>query len=876
MHEADTRPTRLELWLSWVTRHPIGVLLCLLLLTLAALYLAATRLGVNSDPIEMLDEDLAFRQTFTRYQREFPQLNNTLLAVIEAPTPEQASMAAARVQDALIQRPDVAEDVFWPSGSDFFQRNGLLFLPLDQLTTLSERLVEFQPFLGQLAGETHAAKLLELLTELEGGAGPESLEFESAPLYQSMARELEAALEERPALLSWQHLLMPPGEDEKPIARESLLINPVLNHEQVLSGRDAMRALHDIRTRLGLDRGPVRMQVTGRVALRHEEMQSLIAGAGLAGTLALFAVSVILLIGFRSVRLSVIVLATLGLGLTLTAGFTALAVVNVNPISMAFVVLYIGLGANYAAHFLFRYREIAHSGGATPASIHSTGRFLLRPLLLSTFTTALGFFAFVPTGFSGVAQLGLIAGVAMLITLILSYSALPALLALLKPTRAGAGRQSSLWRPLQAWPLRHRRAVLIGGTVSTLVAALALPHWGFDPHPLNLRDQDSESVRTLRSLIASGEDGYRNAQVLVAPGSDAEPLRRELEALPSVERAQTLESLLPGHQSEKLDIIQELYWVLGPQIITSDWEPQTLKPERLENAVAGLLQALQENTEAESSAGRDALSSSLQGLLERLRKSSPTPVTARVNQALVGGLKASLGPLGQGLNASEPVTDQAVPDWFRSQWIGLNGSQLIQVYPSGDTEDFAQLQTFTRQVQSVAPHNATGGPVIQVAAGRAVTDAFRQALAWALGSILLVLLLALRSVMTTLKVLAPLLMGGILSGAVMVLLEVPLNFANVVALPLLLGVAVDNGIHLVLRHRAGGMPEGNVLRTATARAIVFGGLITLGGFGNLLFSPHAGTASLGLILMVGLGLMVAATLIFLPAALGRNPEADLA
>jgi predicted RND superfamily exporter protein len=252
------------------------------------------------------------------------------------------------------------------------------------------------------------------------------------------------------------------------------------------------------------------------------------------------------------------------------------------------------------------------------------------------------------------------------------------------------------------------------------------------------------------------------------------------------------------------------------------------------------------------------------------RSSTPQALAARIDQALVGAMAGTLGRLTHGLELRQPVAAGDLPEWLRRQFVGIDGSQLIQVFPAVNVNDFEQQRRFTEQVLDVAGDRATGGPVIQLAAGEAITAAFRQAMLWAVFGIGLVLLLALRSVSAAARVLAPLALGGLLTGAAMALLDIPFNFANVVALPLLLGVAVDNGIHLVLRHRAGLLPDGNVLHSATARAIVFGALITAGGFGNLAFSPHAGTASLGVVLAIGLALMVLATLVFLPALLGRR------
>jgi hypothetical protein len=856
-------PTRLlEAWLTRVTQHPLRTLAACLAVAAAALYATLSLLGVNSDAISMLDEDLPFRQTDERLRAEFPALGDNLLAVVEAPTPEQAALAARRVADRLDGMPEV-EQWRWPAGSAFFARNGLLFLSLDELERLADRLARAQPLLGRLARDTDAATLFEMLAQIAERGDPGS---DTAAVYARIDDALAAALDRRDRLLSWQRLL---GDGEAGSAREILLIQPVLNHDKVLAGGDVMRAVHAMRDELGLDRGPTRLYFTGSTALQYEEMRSVIAGAGLTGLLALALVSTVMLAGLRSAALSAIALANLMLGLLITAGFAAVAIGRVNLISVSFVVLYIGLGVNYAVHYLLRYREIAQADphltvSAARAAI-AAGRFLQRPLLLSAVTTALGFFAFVPTAFSGVAQLGLIAGVAMGITLALSYTALPAMLALFRPRIASPlPDHGTGWRRALEWPLKRRGAVLALGALLAAAALPLLPDLRFDDDPLNVRDPASESVVVIRELLRDGEAGFRNIQVLLDAGTDAEPLRSELAALPAVARVVSLESFMPDAQDDKLFVLDDLRWVLGPGIVEADWAAEPVAPRRLADA-AGALEAVLRSQDRSP-----ALADRLGRLQRELLTASAGPVADAVNRALVGGLAPSLGRLSTGLRANQPVERDDLPDWLVAQWRGASGTRLLQVFPAADMLTDRGREAFTRQVVSVAGARATGGPVIQLAAGEAITAAFRQALVWAVVGIAAVLLVTLKSPLATGRVMLPLALGGLLTSAAMVLLDVPLNFANVVALPLLLGVAVDNGIHLVARHRAGLMPDGNVLKTATARAIVVGALITAGGFGNLAFSPHSGTASLGLILAIGLALMVLATLVFLPAMLGRG------
>lgn len=874
--DARRQPDLTERWLTGVTRHPILVLAACTALTILAGLAAVNLLGVNSDPIAMLDEDLPFRQTDERLRAEFPSLDNNLLAVIEAPTPEQATLAARQVRRGLEALPEVVNSVSWPAGSEFFVRNGLLFLSLEELEALSEQLTAAQPLLGRLARQTDAAALFELLAQIaerdQGNQGGNAIPsgFDVQRLHRHVAQSIDAALAGAPQLLSWQRLL-DRGDASGGRTREILLINPVLDHDRVLAAREVMEQMHEMRARLGLDQGPVRLRFTGSAALSFEEMRSVIEGAGLTGMLALIAVTIVMLAGLRSVSLSLIALVNLALGLVITAGFAALVIGRVNLISVSFIVLYIGLGVNYAVHYLLRYREIAQlePDGRTAAirSVISAGRFLLYPLTLSAVTTALGFFAFVPTAFSGIAELGLIAGVAMLVTLLLSYTALPAMLALIRPRVGGAAPALDRgWRRHLELPLQHRRLVLGLGIVLIVATLPALPELRFDSDPLNVRDPQSESVATIRELLAGGEAGYRNIQVLMDDPDETEAMRQRLDELPTVARAVSLQSFIPDDQDEKLFMLEDLGWVLGPGVIDADWESDPVTAASLSSAARTFADALGESDEH---ASVDVLPS-LSRLLEALDGPDARQAAARVNRVLTAGMQPTLGRLSQGLQATATVAVEDLPAWLVGQWQGRQGARLLQVFPAVNVLDFERQAEFTKQVLSVAGERATGGPVIQLEAGRAITSAFQQALVWAVIGISILLLATLRQPLAATKVMAPLALGGLLTVAAMVLIDLPFNFANVVALPLLLGVAVDNGIHLVTRHRAGLLPDGNVLKTATSRAIVVGAMITAGGFGNLAFSPHNGTASLGIILAMGLALMVFATLLFLPAMLGRG------
>ncbi|GAB4183214.1 MAG: MMPL family transporter [Wenzhouxiangellaceae bacterium] len=858
-------------WLLWVVHRPWWVTFAIVFLAMASLGYARFNLGVNTDPLTMLDESLPFRQQFDQYREAFPQQSRTLLLVVQAPTPEQAQIGAAAVTNALRQQSAHFESIHWPRGDEFFLRNGLLFRSTSELNKMADRLSAAQPLLARVQADPSVAGLFNTLAEVteraEQGAAA-TTGFDLTAVYRGIAQSLNRQSGEEPLMLSWQQLMSEDGgsghfkQQSLPSYRELIVVQPHLDYSKVRAGREAIEAVREIRHQLGFDQGAVRLWISGSVALADEELVSVLDGAKIAGLLAVILVTLVLFIGLRSLRQSAIAMLAVFFGLAITIGVAAWAVGRINLISIAFTVLYVGLGVNYAIHYQLRYREMLAAGQPVYQAISMAGVRLLGALVLSAITTAIGFAAFIPTAYTGIAELGQIAAWSMLVTLIISYTLLPALLALapapryLGPASAGKG-----WRN---WLTRYPAAVLWSVAVLAMASALVVSQVRFDSDPLNLRDPNAESVWVLRHMLNVGDSGIRNIQVLVDDAMEARQLADDLQRLPEVDRVISLFDFEPAEQVEKLAVIEDLNWLLGPQLLNEAMQIQVPEPAVQERAVKRLINALDSATNQAA----PPLKTALQQLLEREQAKPPGEAYVQVSQSLLRLLPWMLSRLAVAISADQALTMESLPEDFRRQWLSDEGDYLLQVVPLTESVELDSLEPFVEEVQLLAPQ-ATGMPIIQLASGSAVSQAFQKALLWAICGILLVLLVVLRSFWLSTKVLTPLLLGGLFSAALMVLIGIPFNFANVVALPLLLGVGVDNGIHLVMRHRAGGLPAGNVLQTATASGIVLAALTTILSFGNLAFSPHAGTASLGLVLAIGLAFMVITTLVVLPTILPR-------
>ncbi len=402
-----------------------------------------------------------------------------------------------------------------------------------------------------------------------------------------------------------------------------------------------------------------------------------------------------------------------------------------------------------------------------------------------------------------------------------------------------------------------------------LAAALLAPQIRFDSDPLNLRQQDAESVRAMRTLLADGSGDFRALMTTAANADKARELAADLRQLETVDRVLSADSLVPADQDDKLWQLDDLRFLLGTDILQHDWQLQPVAAQDLFTSMQHLQAQLQQQQSQPELA--QALSAVL--ALRASNDAADSQLAAAINQRLLAELPPLLQQLQRVLAVSEPIAVEDLPQRLRAQWIAADGSWLLRIYPAADANDLARLDGFVADVRKLTS-NVAGAAIKQIESGRAISQSFYQALLTALVVISLLLLVLLRSVSMALRILLPLLFGGALTMAAMVLLDVPLNYANIIALPLLLGVAVDNGIHLVWRHQLGALPQGNVLRTATARAIVFAGLTSAVSFGNLGFSSHAGSASMGILLGAGLLIMMLCTLLVLPALLPSDHIAD--
>ncbi len=851
-------------WVDGVRRRALAVVLLSVAATFGAGYYFAGNVRINTDTSDMLSPELEFRRHSRELSDAFPQFSDNILLVIDAETPDMADDAALALAERLRGAPGLFGEVYDLAGEPFFRANGLLYKDRSDLAGLSDRLAEAQPFLGALWRDPSLRGFAGVIgLALDGIMGGRAEGFEIAGVLDAVSAVARAQSEGRFKALSWQGLMSPEGDGEKGAAnRRFLLIQPALDYSSLQPATAAMGALRVLAREMGFDgtKG-VTVRLTGAAALAEEELKSVERGMGLAGAVSLVLVLGLLAIGLRSLRLVAAMLATLIAGLVWTAAFAIAFIGQLNLISVAFAVLFIGLSVDFGIHFALRYREELNGGSEPRTALTDAARGVGGALALTAAAAAIAFYSFLPTAYLGLAELGLIAGTGMFIAFFANLTVLPAFITLFPPKASGIlqGKASDKTKNILGFLQRHPRPVVWAALAVGVASAALVPAARFDFDPLHLQDPETESVATLYDLMEDPRTTPYTITVLSGSLEEAVALAEKLKALAPVKDARTLADYIPKDQDEKLDLIATMALFLSPSLSQARKAPPGAREtERAVAALRGKLVRLAALGGAESRAA-ERLANALAGI------SDLKELEARLLSALPGRLEALKGSLAAG-----PVTLADLPASLRTRQIAPDGRAKVEVYPRGDMSNRRALARFVRSVRTIAP-NATGMPVVIFEAGDAGIGAFRDAALIAVSLIALMLLVLLRSVRDVALVFAPLVLAALMTVAASVLFGLPFNFANVIVLPLLFGLGVAGGIHLVSRRaKEGG--TGRAILTSTPRAIVFSALTTIGSFGSIALSGHPGTASMGMLLTLAVSLSLLCTLGVLPAlmALGER------
>lgn len=846
------------------TRFPWPIIALCLIATAGSVVYSVRNFAITTDVNKLISPDLDWRQREAEFEKAFPGHFGSTLVVVDGPTAEYASRATAELAKRLSERPELFRSVEDTAGSEFFARNGLLFQPAEQVAGMSKGLGQAAPLVSTLVGDPSLRGLTRTLSLGLIGVQNKMITLDAMTRPLSMASDtIENALAGRPATFSWQELLngKKPGTDD---LRRFLEVHPVLDFSALEPGRASSDAIRQAAADLKLaDRYQARVRLTGSVPMADEEFASVKEGAMVNGIGTLVIVLTILWLALKSGRIIFAVFVNLFVGLAITAALGLMMVDALNMISVAFAVLFVGLGVDFGIQYSVRYRAERHDVSDLREALALAAAKVGVPLTLAAAAVAAGFLAFLPTDYRGVSELGQIAGVGMLIAYLTSITLLPAMITLLNPPGEPEPIGYRSLAPVDRFLTTYRVAV-IGGTVGVaLLGAPLLYFLTFDFDPIHLRSPKTESISTLLDLRGNPQVGLNSINVVKTSPDEAEAAAERLRKLPQVAQATTLMSFVPPDQDQKLAAIQDLNRRLGATLQQQAGKP----PTDAENVAAlnGIADQLNKIAGDAKGPGADA-AKRLAANAVKLAQAGED-VRVKVQAAFTVPLETDVAQL-RGFLAAQQITKDNLPEKLKRLWVTPEGRARVEVAPTGNTDDTEVLRSFARAVLAF-DGQAVGGPVSILKSGDTVVRAFIEAGAYALFSIAILLWIVLRRFGDVLLTLVPLLLAGMVTLEICVLIGMPLNFANIIALPLLLGVGVAFKIYYIMAWRAG---QGDLLQSSLTRAVIWSALTTATAFGSLWLSQHPGTSSMGKLLALSLVCTLGAAVLFQPALMGKPRE----
>nr|HDN00334.1 hopanoid biosynthesis-associated RND transporter HpnN [Deltaproteobacteria bacterium] len=857
-------------WIPWVLKHSFIVLTAAICLTCVLTSFMIGHFKINADLTEMISNDLHFRKVAKIFHNAFPALHNTIVVVIEADTPEQAAQARDLLALNLRSDRNIFKSVYTPGGGPFFHKNGLMYMSPEKIEDLTDRLSEIQPFIAILSQDFSLQGLLSLI-EKSVVKHDELIQDHQdlISFFDRLSSTFEKVVHGTNHRMSWQELMFE-QETNTPSGYQFIIIQPFLDYRATQPAQKALKRIRGIADELHINKeNGIKINITGRLAINHDDLLSVRRDIGIAGIVSIILVGIILYVGLGSARLVFVSLFTLFTGLIWTLGFALLFIGSLNLMSITFIVLFIGLGIDYSIQICLHYKELRSSGLTNPEAILKGVRSVSNTLILCSITTAIGFYAYVPTAYVGASELGLIAGTGMFLNLLANITVLPALMNLIPPQKSNY-LALSLGRHISKLLDAYAVPIVVGAIVSGMAAATIMHKVSFDANPLNLSDPTTDSVVTARGLLGTDRGSLWTISILVSDRQEARNIAKRLRKLNEVETVITIYDLVPENQIEKLDLINDMALILPPAPELKRGASYT--PEQNKKALESLYHVLVETINSNVTDDKSyisAITRLLENIQEFSRLLADTGKERELFKALETSLLSNLEILLENFNdlmQAEKVELADLPEDLARRYVSDDGLYRVQVFPRNDITDRQNLKKFVTAVRTIAP-DATDKPVTILESGKTISSAFKTATLLAFVLITLFLRIVYKRWVEVLLVMFPVLLGLLYTMAATVLLNIPFNFANIIVIPLLLGIGLDFSIHIMNRTKENLGPNTDVLETSTSRAVLFSALTTIISFGILSFMHHAGTASMGKLLTICISFMIISTLLVLPALL---------
>jgi uncharacterized protein len=871
---------------SMIIRHPRIVLAVALLLATLSIVYTSLKLEFLTGRDDLMPRHATFQQDYQAYRAAFGD-QEEIAVVIEGADPALVSRFSDALYGRLTQEKRLFLDVLYPGGMPYFRQNGLLFMSLDELKAMAATLEMAGPILQELAV---APSIQTLFSSLTGQIddylkAPSPVKLQRLTFMLGTLDKGFAGFDSKKSALSMDSFLSG-GADGKPSALENagrqqvLAIRPLKETDSFVP---AEKAIKKVREELNILRQKPEFKgitagITGVPVLEYEEMATSMDDMTIASVLSLALTVILLLFAFRGVKNTVAAMVALLIAISIAFGLATLFVGHLNILSMAFAVMLLGLGVEYSIQVVLRHQELLlHDSFET--ALQESLASNLRPVLLAFATTALAFLTFLLTDFRGIAELGLIAAMGVFVCFAATFTVLPALLVMMNkgqgargkgPERQGQGARNKGQGIARFFA---RPSLIVAATaLLALAGTAALPRVPFDFNMLNLQAKGLESVTYAYKLMKSKENSGYFGVSMAKDHDEAIRLTKRFEALPSVDHVVSLPALVPDQQPEKLAELERIKQVMAKmQPVAYEENLRVMELPAIFEGFRERVEKLKLGLEAQKLPEAQPIATFLKTLdrffagLEKEKDGNALTMLREMQEGMFAPLPEKLKLLKESLQA-RTVTEADVPQALKQRFVGKDGRLLLQIAPKKEIFNEQPLAEFVTQIKTVDPH-ATGEPVSVYESFKILKLSYLEAFLYALGGVVLILLIAFRSLRSTLLGVTPLAVGLLLMVGGMWLFGLKFNVANIIVMPLLLGVGIDSAIYIISRHLKGEESPVEVATSSAGKGVFLNALTILFSFGALMVARHQGVFSIGAIMSLGMTAIVLAFLVFLPALL---------
>ena len=886
----DTVFARMLGWLADVVlRHPRWFIWPQLILAGVCILTAAIGLKFDTSRSNLVGGDKKYQRMFLEYRREFPACDD-MVVIAESDDAEKNRQFVERLGAKLELDTNLFSSVFYKGDLKMLGRKALLFVPENELEQMQEMLRQYRPFITQFTETTNLISFFNAINtrfrtaKQEADSENKSL-VGALPALERIVVQAEDCLQRSgtPPTPGVTALFGASAEAEQRIyltlAQGRFYLVTAQARRVELEG-EAVKRMRSLMEETKAEVPGINAGLTGSPVLEHDEMLQSQKDTAWATGLALVLCALIFIFGYKETGRPVKATLCLLVGLAYTLGFATVVVGHLNLLTITFLPMLVGLAIDFGVHLVTRYEEELRHGRTEAGALRKAMIYTGQGIFTGAFTTAGAFLAIVFTDFKGIQEMGLISGGGLLICLIPMLTMLPALLLrghqnvidhVIGERPQHRQRLEQVWLQRPAWALGVMVAI-------SLICMWQFKKVYFDYDLLNMQSKGLPAVAYEQKLIKSTPKSVLFAAVVAENAKEAVTLKKKIEALPSVSEVESISQFLLGDQTRKLQLIGEI----KDEVATLHFEEVDVRPVDVEK-LSGTLYSLQGYLGAAAEAAGEEKAEikrqllSLREAITELRKQMLAMNAdiagvrlAGFQQSLFNDIQATFEAIRDQDN-SGALRAEDLPQALRSRFVGVNGKHLLQVYPRKDVWQRPNQKEFVEELRRALDPQGTGRPLItgepvQLLEYTSLLRTSYETAAWySLGAIVLLVFIHFRKISLVLLALVPVVIGAIWLGGFMGLCNIPFNPANIMTLPLVIGIGVTNGIHIL--NRFAEEKTAGIFSKSTGKAVLVSGLTTIAGFGSLIIAEHRGIQSLGYVMAVGVATCMVAGLTFLPALL---------